>query len=332
MNKKQFIKVVFPIASLFIVLFILARSNKIDEIKDALQSTNPFFLALAVALVVLSWVSEAHVLYRIGDGEVRFGTALNVVLAGQFFNAITPFATGGQPAQLYMLHKENVSIPKGTTILARKFIIFQSVLVLYSLVVVIAEASFFIKEIPSFAYMGLLGFAVNLFVILMLWLVSYRYRETQTFFVRLSRRLRKVTRRERFRKFYTKFLKNLRKFHQQMEASISRSSWLTLGVTTFIQLSLFFAVPVVISLSLGLTKVEFVHMIAAAAFVSMITSFIPLPGAAFGAEGSFYVFFRIFFPSNTVLTALILWRLITFYLPLAVGWVVVLRSSDKLAE
>lgn len=61
-------------------------------------------------------------------------------------------------------------------------------------------------------------------------------------------------------------------------------------------------------------------VVASAAFILMISSFVPLPGASGGAEGSFYMFFRMFFKaSGSVSVAILLWRLFTFYLPIVVG-------------
>lgn len=49
------------------------------------------------------------------------------------------------------------------------------------------------------------------------------------------------------------------------------------------------------------------------------TSFIPLPGAAAGAEIGFHTIFSIFFPTHILSVAILFWRLLTFYLPICVG-------------
>ena len=62
-------------------------------------------------------------------------------------------------------------------------------------------------------------------------------------------------------------------------------------------------------------------VVSAQAFVVMISSFVPLPGAAGGAEFSFKTFFAPFFSPYhiSVNPAMLLWRFITFYLPIIVG-------------
>ena len=59
-------------------------------------------------------------------------------------------------------------------------------------------------------------------------------------------------------------------------------------------------------------------MVAAQVFVTMVSAFVPLPGASGGAEGSFYIFFGMFFKS-AIIPAILLWRIITYYANILVG-------------
>lgn len=60
-------------------------------------------------------------------------------------------------------------------------------------------------------------------------------------------------------------------------------------------------------------------MMAAQAYVSMVSAFVPLPGASGGAEGSFVLFFSAFFQNSTVIPAMVIWRTCTYYLNIQVG-------------
>lgn len=320
---KQLFNIAFPIISLFVVLFFIFKFEQLDNIIVAFKSLDPIYVVLCLFIVVVSWLLEAYILYDISERQLSFKNSTYVVLAGLFFNAITPFSTGGQPMQLYMMHRYRISVGRGSSILARKFLIFQTIMVLYGLMVVLFEASYFMAQIPTFVYFGILGFSVNVLVIFGLYFVSFRYTSARRFFLCVTRRIRKITRNKKIKRACTKFMRGVREFYTQMRESVHGTNWIKLGFLTFLQLSFFYSVPVLIAWGLDLSKVQFIRMISASAFVSMVTAFIPLPGAAFGAEGGFYVFFEMFFPNNTVLLALILWRLLTFYIPLIVGFLVV---------
>lgn len=321
---KKILGTAFPIISLFVVLYMILKFEQLDNIITAFRSLDPLYVVLSLVFVMISWFVEAYILHNISDNQLSLKHSTYIVLAGLFFNAITPFSTGGQPMQLYMMHKYRVSVGRGSSILARKFIIFQTITVLYGLMVVLFEASYFMSQVPTFVYIGILGFLTNLAVIGGLYFISFRYRAARRFFAGIVRRIRKMTKNRKIRRKCTGFMRGVREFYTQMKSSVKGTQWVRLGIFTFLQLSLMYVVPVIIAYGLDLSRVQFIRMVSASAFVAMVTAFIPLPGAAFGAEGSFYVFFDMFFSNNTVLLALILWRLITFYVPLVVGFLVVM--------
>lgn len=323
-KSKTLFNLIFLLVSLFAVLYLILKFEQLDNVVSAFKSLNPIYIVICIVAMIFSWLIESYILYDISDGQLTYKHSVYIVVAGLFFNAITPFSTGGQPMQLYMMHKYKISVGRGGSILTRKFLVYQTVMVLYGLAVVLFQASYFISRVESFMYFGLIGFAVNLIVIIGLYFVAFKYRATRKFAICVTKKIRKLTKSKKIRRGCTKFMQGMREFYQQMKDSLNRTNWYKLGFWTFMQLTLLYAVPVFIAIGLDLTHVQFVRMIAASAFVSMVTAFIPLPGAAFGAEGGFYVFFELFFPNNQVLMALILWRLITFYLPLIAGFFVVL--------
>ena len=65
------------------------------------------------------------------------------------------------------------------------------------------------------------------------------------------------------------------------------------------------------------------------AYVLMISSFIPLPGAMGGAELGYHGFFKDIFTEQYVNTSMMLWRIMTFYLPIIVGLTFTLTMKNK---
>ena len=56
---------------------------------------------------------------------------------------------------------------------------------------------------------------------------------------------------------------------------------------------------------------------------SIAASFTPLPGASGAQEGGFYLFFKDYFSDNVIFAALFVWRFLTYYLSIIVGFVAV---------
>jgi len=335
MTKKQkhIINGVFPFLGIIIVIAFIATSGELENIITALKAIRPFFLLFGLLLIIAYWTFEAIILHRLLDSakeQLSFLKSLRITLAGQFFNGITPFSSGGQPMQLYMLHKQNVPLGTGASILTKKFIIYQAALVVYSLVVLVFESKFFLGEIPNFVYLGALGFIVNALVIGCLLMIAYNVTFTKRLILGFARLLKKCFKPMRIDGMTTKTLEQIDLFHSNMiQTHNGLKTWIIVGFLSIVQLTAFFSIPLVIGYGFHMTHLSIFYMIGAAAFVSMVTAFIPIPGAAIGAEGSFYLIYQIFFPSQIIITALLLWRLYTYYLPLFVGGTVLLFRDKK---
>ncbi len=332
-NLKRITKWLIPLISFIIIASVIVIKGELKNIVEAIVDIRPIFLLLGLMLIGAYWIFEAIILHRLllhAKERLSFWKSLRITLAGQFFNGITPFASGGQPAQLYMLHRLKVPLGTGASVLTKKFIIYQVALVIYSFIVLIFETRFFLGQIPNFVYLGILGFVVNFAVIGSLILIGYNYRFTKGIVIRITRFLKRHFNYKRINHSSLKFLRQMNLFHQQMEETQSGIlTWIIIGFLSMLQLTFFFSIPLVIGYGFHMTHLSIFYMIGAAAFVSMVTAFIPLPGAAIGAEGSFYLVYQIFFPSKIVITALLLWRLFTYYLPLVVGGAVVMIGNDK---
>ena len=61
------------------------------------------------------------------------------------------------------------------------------------------------------------------------------------------------------------------------------------------------------------------NIIAVGVFVSTAISVIPLPGAAVGAEGGFVLYFRLLFDNASLVPAMLIWRIITYYSCIGIG-------------
>ena len=100
---------------------------------------------------------------------------------------------------------------------------------------------------------------------------------------------------------------------------------------TFVQLTVFFSISFAIYLGFGETGSDILTVITYQAFVYMISSFVPLPGAMGAAEGSYVAFFSsVYSSSSLVALSTFIWRLYTFYLPIVLGmWLTVLINNPE---
>ena len=304
-----------------------------EAIAASLAGADRLWLAAGAGCMLFYWLIESGCLHlaakRAFPGQ-RWHTSVVTSMIGQFFNCVTPFASGGQPVQAYYMARQGMPVGRAGSVLLAKFIVYQTVLALYSAAVLVFEYRNFSENIPGFMGLALLGFVVNFAVVVVLYCVGFFPRITGSFFescLYILGRLRLVRDPEAAGR---RVASEIEAFHGGF-TELRREGGLLLRLSglTAVQLTAFFLVPYCVLRALGLNGMAPQDVIAAAAFILMISSFVPLPGASGGAEGSFLVFFGMFFRgSGSVSVALLLWRLFTFYLPIVVGAVFVRQLSQ----
>jgi hypothetical protein len=116
-NKKQNnTKKIIKNAFIFVFLIILTYYfifKKIDRkgLQEAIKNTNYLFIGIAVIFAAGNILFEALNIYRslkLLKEDATPMKAIKYAIVGFFFSAITPAATGGQPVQLYYMHKDNI--------------------------------------------------------------------------------------------------------------------------------------------------------------------------------------------------------------------------------
>ena len=130
-------------------------------------------------------------------------------------------------------------------------------------------------------------------------------------------------------KFYDSVHGELMKFHDSSKR-IGRSFRLYFGaiVLTLFQITIASLISYFVYRSFGLRGESVFIMVAADTFVTMVASFVPLPGSSGGAEGGFYLFFREFF-GISIIPAITLWRISTYYVNILFGSIVVYFGRKK---
>lgn len=325
-DTKGYAKGLAFIAGTFAVLCIwLLKQYSIQALWKMMLGMRPLWILAALGLMVIYWVFESLGLHLAVSRFVPTqnpGDTFCATMIGQFFNCITPFSSGGQPMQAWYLVKKGVSLSFASCSLLIKFIVYQFVLTIYSALTLLLCFKSFAGRISSIGWLIFVGFGVNLLVITGLLCLGFLRRPTEKVLygsVSLLKKVKLISEqaaskaKERIQKELMEFYEGFAQIRQDIGGILAMSA------LTAVQLTAFFLIPLCIFYAFGLGKADVLLMICAGAFVLNFTSFIPLPGAAAGAEIGFHTIFSIFFPTHILSVAILFWRLLTFYLPICVG-------------
>lgn len=325
------------IVSMFIALFsYMVIVDGWANIVIIVKQIEPIWFVAAGLLLVTYWILEAVVLHIVTKKvckKERFRNSLRVSMIGQLFRNITPFSSGGQPMQAIAMVKSGVSVTSSATILLVKFIIYQTVLVLYTTVIIIFKYEYFKELVSSFITLSIIGFAMNLAVIISLIMVGVN----KDFVYGILKTIYKYLDKIGFMKNVDKKLESLKEnidiFHEEFKI-IRKEKMMILraAILTMVQLTAESTITYAVYRAFGENTYSLIDVVSAQTFLFMIMAFIPTPGAGGAAEGGFYVIFKTFFAQNEIKMAILFWRIYTFYLPILVGAIFLLLKPKNKVE
>lgn len=312
-------------ASFIIMLAFLFFVDKPDKIFNALRNVNMIYLGLCILTMFLYWLCEAATIQAILKPlcrTARFKDTWYDTIIGQYFNCITPSASGGQPMQAYYFVRFGVPLGNALTALLSRFIVYQFVLTVYSVTTLLTGLKTEGKLLIEGGLMPLVfvGFAINTGVIIGLLMIALWKNGTvkaANGIITLLTKLRIVKKPMKWRLYFTR---EANKFHENFKF-IKKNVWVIVKATFFTAIQLLLYLNISYLLYRGFfpeADMFWGRIITYQAYVQMFSAFMPLPGAMGAAELGYAGFFSKIFGDYTG-AATLLWRIFTFYMPIIVG-------------
>lgn len=292
------------------------------------------WLAVAVVCMLLYWLFEALVvrlLLHKRVGHFSFKSAMRIPLVEQLFNSITPFSSGGQPAQLVALMQSGVEGGRASSLLLMKFVVFQTAVLVNFIFALLFGFHWLAGKFTYLSWLVIFGFIMHITVISALLMIMYWYRFTKRVVQLVLRPLRLFVAPTRVDHWQAQMARKIDTFYaESMRIKHERKMVLQAIGLTLIQLFFYYSVPYFVLLALG-TSANFLQVLALHIMIVMIISLFPIPGGSGGAELSFKTLFASFLATNSQLVlALILWRFITYYLGMFIGMFALIIKPDPI--
>lgn len=328
---KKYIRGLF----LVVVVGLVASSvtlmlGDIRENLSAFTRINYYWVTMGLGAMIGFWLLDALLfkeLCRELGMVFSFFQSIHISLVGHFYSAITPFATGGQPMQIYAMYKRGQTVSQSTAVFIAKFLFYQSVITIYGIFVLWVSFSDIRIDTPRLALLAVGGFLVNSGAIFFMMLFAFSRKATTAILLGTTSLFKWCSFGEKLHRWMEGFVNKLESFYKAMR-QVYRNPFQIIGLflITFCQVLLFFSVSYCTYRALGYSEAPFWEILAFQGVVFLIVSFIPLPGASGAAESGFYLFFQRFFMRGDLAAAILLWRLVSYYLNIIVGGYFALRE------
>lgn len=311
---------------IFLVLYFVLK-DEFAQIMGLLGKVNYGWVLFGLFIMALSLFFRAVCLWIVTSTykkDYKLEKSIYLELVTSFFNGVTPFATGGQPMQIYFLKKDGVSISSGASIILMNFILYQAALVLIGLFCYIGNNIMMV--LPMNSILGRLielGFIINTLVLVFLLLVCFSksfikiMNKVMTFLFKKMWFLKKET----ISKIVNTWNEKVLEFHKSALFIKSNVKACFLGfVCQMIGLICLYAIPLFAFYSLhDFKSLSLIESLVSSAYTMLVGAFVPIPGGSGGIEYAFKSFFESFNSPVFVSTALLIWRSTMYYIPMIVG-------------
>jgi len=333
MKKKKLLTILYILLTVCIILIIGVFDKSIYDLGEVFGRLNLFWVGLGFLSMVLYWICDGIILdYTTASmyGRKHFLQSLKVALIGQYYNAVTPFASGGQPVQVYYMRKMGIPIGYAGSILTVKFLAYQTVLSLYCIWAMVLKLKFVLNQYTEIFWLSLIGFLINAAAVFLIILVII----SKNLVISLSVKIISLAHRFKLLKDPDKAQesakKHLEDFHKSAEF-MKHNIWemIVICVWTALQLTFYFSITYFIYRAFDLNTASMIDMIAIQSFLYLAVSFFPTPGASGASEGGFYIFFSMFFPKSLLFVSMLIWRVVSYYSNIIVGGILILADSIR---
>ncbi len=360
MEKSKIIKYIrnFIIFVLLIILtfWIIFKDQNGEELVSLLKSSNWIFVFYGCLIMIGFFALEAfnigRMLRHLGE-KSSFFRNYKYALIGHFFSAITPASTGGQPMQIYFMHKDGINVGSSTLTL----------LLNISCVLFVTVTLAFFNLIFNYQYMtpGLwLFFAYGIIVnsvAVVLFLIAMFSEKTLNKLLNIGKallkrftygRMKRVKKGQatnkrsiiaRIRKRYERWLERIEgyvnKYRENAQILKNDKKIMVKSlISYYIQYTLYFSVAYFAYLALPMKEYtnNWFDITSLQSILFGIVSGVPLPGAVGVSEATYFELFKEVISPELISSFMLLVRMMNFYLFVFIAGIVVVYAMYKVSK
>ncbi|MDE7075737.1 MAG: flippase-like domain-containing protein, partial [Clostridia bacterium] len=257
-------------------------------------------------------------------GKFRIGTAAKTNFLGRYYDAVTPFSTGGQPMQIYYLNTKGISGGNSSAIvLIRYFSSIMCWIILGAALMIAGTVQGVLDGVSGgnlLKITGWIGIGVNLIIpsFVTLFLVLPKLMQKLTVgFVKLGHKMKIVKDVDKTTARATKVVSDFKNSFKVM--ATSPLNLILLILVCFVESAITFAIPYFVMKAFN-CQVDgmLLSIMSLNVFAIFGVSFIPTPGNSGVVESMGALAFSVAAGSSLV-WSVITWRLSVFYVYILIG-------------
>lgn len=323
--RKQIISILILLVLIIITFFYYLKGHTLQDLQNALVNANFAYLLSGLSMIFLFVFCEAVNIYLILNTlnhKVPFFRCFEYSSIGFYFSSITPSASGGQPAQIYYMKQDKIPMAASSVTIFFIVYVYQIAMILIGLIMTLfrfSEALYFISKLR---YLFIYGMIMNTGAIFIFFSLMYSKKLAPSivaFILRAGNKLRLIKNVDETK---SKFDKSLISYREKaMVLKTHPLLFIKILLVTIIQMIALNSIPYLVYCSMGYKSKDILDMITCQSILTISVSAVPLPGAEGVTQGGFLQVFDTYFPASTLTYAMLINRVISFYLPLLLSFI-----------
>ncbi len=301
---------------LFLTYWLVLSKTDFGQMVGALSGLKYEFIAVALcvtaSMVCMEALNIKQNLKLLGIRQ-KYIRCIKYAFAGCFFSGITPAATGGQPMQLYFMHKDNIPASSGTMVLLMDLCAHQGVVTGFGLLGFVFFYPSITSTLGMYVIIVWVGLILNT-ILFLCTLVAMFSKRFSRWVVRLAAAIVGLFFKGKKEGFARKSEESLERYREcALILKRHKGTYLLNSVLMVLRMIALNSAPFWIYKAFGLNGTAAFQIISVQAVIYVSCAALPLPGGTGISENSFLYFFKNIFPAHLLGTAMVLSRSVYFY-------------------
>lgn len=323
-SKKQHILCLLAITALAgITAYYLFRNNELSVILREIGGINLIYLLPALLSMIVFFFIEAiciRILLKPIFGKTGLLQTTRYAYIDFYFSSITPGCCGGQPSQIYFMHRDGIPASASSLTLLCFNMCYHVAIIIIAVIIMITAGNMILTDMGGFIYLFLFGLMAKILLVSFYFIAIFNKKFATMLVTKAISILGRLH-----------ILRNPRQKMEKAEtvmddyrrgAEYIKDHPLTLAKIMLLvscHVLLLYSIPFWVYNAFALEGITCWQIIANQAALTLSVESLPVPGGIGITEGGFmFVFSRIFGEGN-VLAALLLCRAFTYYFGLLAG-------------
>ncbi len=337
-----FAGMILGISMSMLILILLQHSFGYGvTISSVLQAWDVIMLGLLLLfaavfmIAVRVWILSRHIGFRIRLIDCYSNSFLN-----QFFSAITPFAVGGQPFQIYDLTRLGLNVSTASAMVITMFLVSNLASVSLTLFV-FPQFIWYFRHAGSTAAVIVVGALITVIVGGLLMVIALSERLITTFSRFLARRrfllgiLARLLKRD-CESLSETTLNKFREYNESMKL-IWRKAPRLLFLDYFLAIAHFLCLygvfhmiaAILLKNNGGSAQLSFLDSVAIQSLLSFVVYYFPTPGSSGGFEGGMFILLKDIVRTESLPLLVTIWRFVTYHLLIFIGLAIFLLTLRR---